>query len=543
MRGVSGREWVILSSRISPPEDLVRKYGPFLAQLIANRGFEGEHERIFDLRLRNIPPYRLIPGIEEGTERIVRAVKRRERIILFGDYDVDGITATAILFQILKKAGARVVPVLPSRGTGYGLSERLLKIFSRYGDLLITVDNGSSAFSEFDSFPIDVIVIDHHNVPDGDTSKGILINPRSDGNTPRELKEISSSAMCFYIGTLIANRLGLDIDTRYHLDLVALGTVADVMPMNYLNRIFVSKGLKLLESVFEGALRKPGIRSLLEVSRIGPPISAKDISYSVAPRLNAPGRIGDPKVSLDLLLEEDPLRARILSRKIEVLNSRRRALTDSVLREASQMVNQQRKESFIAVWSDKWHVGVLGIVAGRLSNTTGKPVAVIAQGEEKSVGSVRSSEGINIYDGLKQISDLFLKWGGHPGAMGITLKSSDLERFRSSANEVFSHIPRDPPPLYADMELSPSELSSSLIEKMKILEPFGEGNPYPSFVSPPVEIENVEGSNGKVRIKVEGREVLCWERKLVNYLMDGRKVRILYQVMNDDLTLVDLCPT
>ena len=540
MRGVSGREWTLLSEKISPPRRFVELYGKVLAQLLVNRGFEDHHEAIFDLRLSAIPSYRYLPNIEEGTERIVRAIKKKERIIIFGDYDVDGITGTAILYEVLRKAGAKVVPALPSRGTGYGLSERILTIFSRYGDLLIAVDNGSSAVSEFESFPLDVIVIDHHNVPERQRADAILINPRASEDPPREMKELSSSAMCFYMATLISTKLGLDLDTRLYLDLVALGTVADVMPLNYLNRILVSKGTNLLTSILEGRVSKPGIRSLLEISRISNSVSSKDIAYSIAPRLNAPGRLGDPRIALELLTEQNPIRARLLSRKIELINNKRRAVTGLVLKEAMRSAEPQREESFISLWSPRWHAGVLGIVAGRLSRTFGRPVAVLAVGEKESVGSVRSAEGINIYEGLRKMSDLFIKWGGHPHAAGITVQTRDLEKFRETAREVFSEVPRELPPLRIDLELAPWNLTEDVIKELNRLEPFGEGNPYPTFVSPPADIEGVEARNGSSRIVFGGREIMCWEENLLPFLKKGLKRRIVYSVMNGELNLVDI---
>ena len=540
MKGVSGREWAILSDSIHPSKALKEKYGEFLAQLIVNRGYEDIHEKVFDLRLKNILPYSLIPNIEEGVERIVRAVKRRERIIIFGDYDVDGITATAILFDVLRKAGARVVPILPSRGTGYGLSEKLLKLFSRYGDLLITVDNGSSAVSEFGSFPIETIIVDHHNTPRDIRARAILINPRLEESTPEEMKALSSSAMCFYIATLLIRRLGMDEDPRLFLDLVAMGTVADVMPMNFLNRILVAKGIELLQSIATGAVDKAGVNSLLEIARIGEDISSKEIAYSLAPRLNAPGRVGDPKIALELILERDKTRARMLARKIEGMNIKRRNITEVVIREAIPMAESFKDDSFISLWSPRWHVGVLGIVAGRLSNKLGKPVAVFAVGGDRAVGSVRSATGINVYEGLSYLSDMFIKWGGHPGAAGITLRSDKLEEFRSAVQEVFSDIPRELPPHYADMELSPIELDTHKLQEIKSLEPFGEGNPYPTFVSGEGRVEEVSRVNGAFRVVFEGTELMCWETQLIKHLQKPGTKRLLYSVMGKNLTILDV---
>ncbi len=539
MRGVSGREWYLLSDHIRPDKELVRRYGYLLAQLMANRGFE-DPESALELKLRYLLPYSLIPNVEEGAERIVRAVRRGERILIFGDYDVDGITGTAILYQILRKAGARVVPVLPNRGTGYGLNTELISLFSRYADLLVTVDNGTSAVREIDRSGIDVVVIDHHNVPEEIPRKAILINPKLREDVPKDLREISSSAMCFYMALLLARRLGLDTDVRSLLDLVALGTVGDVMPMNRTNRILVSKGIALLEGVLSGTIEKPGMKALLRIAGIKNGVSARDIAYSLAPRINAPGRVGNPKVALHLLIEEKSERADLLARKVEILNSKRRAITDFVYRSAWKKAQEFRNRSFIALWDPEWHVGVLGIVAGRLSGQLGKPVAVFSRGKNHAVGSVRSVEGIDVYEGLKRISHMFLRWGGHPQAAGLTLSSDLLEEFSRRTEEIFSHLPAEPPPLYVDMELSPDQLSESELSAIRRLEPYGEGNPPPTFLSGEESVALADVRFSRARVKVGGVEMVCWDREVIDRLKGGVRARVVYSVEGGRYSLLDV---
>jgi len=540
MKGVSGKEWNVLSYHIKPSVKLVERYGLFLAQLIANRGFEEEHETLFDLKLRHLLPYSLLPNVEEGVERIVKAVRKGERIILFGDYDVDGITGTAILFEVLKSAGAKAVPVLPNRGTGYGLNSELVSLFSKYGELLITIDNGTSAVREIEASGIDVIVIDHHNVPEETPKRAILINPKMDEGIPKDMRELSSSAICFYIAAVLTKRLGLDRDVREFLDLVALGTVGDVMPMNRTNRILVTKGISVLESVASGKIDKPGVRALLSISGIKNRVSAKDIAYSVAPRINAPGRIGNPKLSLYLLTEKDENRAKLFARKIEILNSKRRVITDSVFREAYRRALDLRERSFISLWDSNWHVGVLGIVAGRLSNLLGRPVAVFSKGSNHSVGSVRSVEGVDVYEGLSRLSHMFIKWGGHTQAAGLTLRSDLLDNFKEEAEEVFSNIGKEIPPLDIDMELSPREFNEDMMEALRKLEPYGERNPVPTFLSEELKIENVNIRRNRARLRFRDVEMVCWEKTLFPHLKPGTRSRVVYSFVDGEFNLIDI---
>ncbi|WP_170144777.1 single-stranded-DNA-specific exonuclease RecJ [Hydrogenivirga caldilitoris] len=540
MRGVSGKEWYVLSYSLKPPAQLIETYGEFLAQLIVNRGYEDSHRELFDLKLKHLLPYNLLPNVEEGVERILRAVKSGERIVLFGDYDVDGITGTAILYQVLKNAGARVVPVLPNRGTGYGLNGELISIFSKYGDLLITIDNGTSAVDEIDRTGIDVVVIDHHNVPERKPEKAILINPKASEGVPKEMKELSSSAICFYMGAVLAKRLGVDMDVRLLLDLVALGTVGDVMPMNRTNRILVSKGLSVLESVANGSLDKPGIKALLSISRIGEKVSAKDIAYSIAPRINAPGRVSNPKLALELLIEENPKRAELLARKIERVNLKRRAITDRVYKEAYQKAIELSNKNFISLWSRGWHVGVLGIVAGRLSNLLGKPVAVFSKGKNHAVGSVRSIEGIDVYEGLSRLSHMFVKWGGHMQAAGLTLESRLLETFSRDVDELFSHVPRELPPLYIDTELPISQITAQILKSIERLEPYGEKNPIPVFLSEELQIRDIQVRGNRAKLKLGSREAVCWEPLIFENLKLGDRVRVAYSIVDGDINLIDV---
>ncbi len=541
MRGISGREWEVLSNSLIPSKELIDTYGRVLAQLLINRGFEKEPENFLELKLKKLPPFSFLPNIEEGVERIARAVSKGERIIVFGDYDVDGITGTAILYEVLKEAGARVVPVLPSRTGGYGLNRELMKLFSRYGDLLITVDNGTSAVEEIEGASIDTIIIDHHNVPEKTPSRGVLINPKLSSSIPEDLKELSSSGMCFYMASLLVKRLSLEKDVRRLLDFVALGTVGDVMPMNPTNRILVSKGISLLENFSRLEIERPGLKALLEVSGVKDSVSVRDIAFNLAPRLNAPGRINNPDIALQLLLEKDIKKARLLAQKIDSINRKRKAISDKVYRQAySQAVTLEGK-SFIVLWSPHWPVGILGIVAGRLSSELGKPVAIFFKGNTYSVGSIRSVEGIDIYSPLSKLSYMFLKWGGHSQAAGITLESSLLTEFSQRAEELFSNLPRESSKLYIDMELPLESLTPELEISIRKLEPFGEKNPPPTFLDR-VVVEKVSFRGHYAVLNVRGRYLLCGDRKISESLASrlNTPVKLVYSFDSGRLSVVDV---
>ena len=532
MRGISGKRWILLYREIRPKKETVERFGRVFAQILANRGFEEDVELLLEPKLSRIPSYSQIPGIQEAVERIKRAVKRGEKIILYGDYDVDGITGTSILYSILKKAGAKVYPILPNRQTGYGLNRELISVFEKYGELLITVDNGTSAVEEIDNSRIDTIVLDHHNVPESIPRKAILINPRFRSEN-RLLKDLSSSALSFYLAIALVKELNLDIDVREFLDLVSLGLLADCMPLNPLNRILSVKGIKLMNYILEGKVRKPGIRALLETSG-AKKITSKTVYFDLAPRLNAPGRISKPDVALKLLVESDERRARNLALKLDSLNRIRRILTRKTFEEVKRKAQEEKDKNFIVVWDREWHPGILGIVAGRLAGELGKPVGVFSLGKKKAVGSLRSSEDINIYEGVSKLADMFLKWGGHDKAMGVTLPSQRIEEFREKVNELFKEVSREEPTILVDCELEPKELNSELLAQLSRLEPYGEGNPYPVFMGRVKSFKRVS----RYEVEINGVRFGVWEEGLAGALSEGK--RFLYSFTGEGLLLEDV---
>ncbi len=531
MNGFLGREWVILQDQIHPPEDLVDRFGPFIAQILANRNTDG---RVFDLALKNIPHYRHIPNIEEAASVILDAVKKGRRIIIYGDYDVDGITGTALLYHFLKSVGAKVLCSLPTRKTGYGLNKNIIRDFERYADLIITVDNGTTAVEEINGCRKPVVVLDHHNIGDK-LPKAILVNPKLDTNTPNYIKEISSVGLAFYVALLLNKELPINFDIRNYLHLVAVGTLADIMPLNMLNRVLVAKGIEVLNHIRNADTPFQGMKLLLNhVKNHNEEISSKDVVFSIVPRLNTPGRIENPITSLRLLLESNETKARQILEEIEDLNDKRRELVDKEYVNVLKIAELKKNESLISVFiNDPSKVGILGIIAGRLSNEFEKPSIVFCVGNDVAVGSARSVKGVDLYSGLKELSDMFIKWGGHTGAAGLTIPKENLERFEIRAREVFSKLYKKPQ-LLIDMRLETKKINQDILNQIKSLEPFGEGFPEPVFLSEHLNLSKDERSNiRKVIFKGDGNlTFVSWDTRLNSKLVQLSRYsgRVVYSI-------------
>ncbi|MCX7990000.1 MAG: single-stranded-DNA-specific exonuclease RecJ [Aquificaceae bacterium] len=540
MRGISGKEWLLLSEVIKPDEELVRKVGYLKAQFLANRNMD---ETVLENKLKNLLPPFEIPNITTASEIIAEYVRKGKRIVLFGDYDVDGITGTAMLYHLLKQAGAKVLPLLPSRKKGYGLTKELALRLSRYADLLITVDNGTSAVEELNLMSIPTIVLDHHN-PGEDLPSVLIVNPKLGRGEVREFRELSSSGLAFYLSVLLRRELELDVDVRDYLHLACLGTVADVVPMNLLNRIIVSNGIKLLNHILKGSLPLPGMRLLMERSGIKEEVSSRDIAFSLAPRLNAPGRVAKPYVSFKLILEKDEKRAQELMDKIDRLNQYRKHLSQSAFEEALKQANAQKEERVIVIRLEEWAGGVAGIVAGRLSKAFNKPAVVLSVGREYASASVRGTEGVDVYTSLKVLSHLFVKWGGHSSAAGFTIRSEQVPLFERLVKEVFSEEWRERGKVYIDMSLPLSSINQNLYNLLRELEPYGEGFPEPLFLSEPVDLMPVRREEQKLTLRVGDFFLVVWDNLLTKSMeFPVRKRRVVYQIDRrraKTLLLVDL---
>ncbi len=467
-----------------------------VVRLAVQRGFADREDFVNFLypRLKDLSdPFRL-PGIAEAVERLLRAADSGESIVVFGDYDVDGVTSVALLTRILQAYGLHPRSFLPTRlREGYGLStEGLEKSFERTPpDLVIAADCGTNSREEarfLREQGIDLIILDHHEpAPDGVAECDALVNPK----LGQDYHYLCTAGVVFKVGhALLKTRPLPGFDLKDLLDLVALGTIADIVPLEGENRIFARKGLMQLDRTIH-----PGIAALKAVANVGIPAKSFDVSHKLGPRLNAAGRLDTAKASLDLLLCDDAERARAYAEDLDLQNRDRQELEARTREEAEQMILglPPAERSFgIVVGSRGWHPGVVGIVASRISKFYHRPTFIIAIDEDGlGKGSGRSVPGISLVDALNSSRDLIEAGGGHEMAAGVTVMEDRIEAFRSRfSEEVRKQALGDAlvPKLHLDAVISLAEIKMDLLDSYELLHPFGAGNPQPMFMSRRVEL-------------------------------------------------------
>jgi single-stranded-DNA-specific exonuclease len=463
-----------------------------VAEVLWRRGYrEVETARRFlDPKLAELTSPDDMADRHVAAERIARAVRARERVCVFGDYDCDGITATAILTWALETLGAEVVPLLASRfDGGYGVSRAAARrITSSGARLVITADCGSSdheVLGALGAQGIEVIVIDHHLVLEEKLPVLAFLNPhRPDCGFP--YKNLASCGLVLIVVAAVRAELARRLDLRELLDLVALGTVADLAPLDGDNRVLARAGL---EGLRQG--RRPGIRALLEQLRLdgSTPISAEDVAFRFAPRINAPGRIATPDLALELLLARSLETARLRAAEIELVTQRRRELQDKMLEEAVVEVEAQgwAERASLVLGRQGWNHGLAGIVAGQLVTRYGRPAIVIGFDDTGlGRGSVRGPKGARLYEAVAAASDLVERFGGHQAAAGLELRRERLEdlreRFERACSESGRVTPDSADPSEPPFRLFPGDEPSRVLEDLARLEPCGAHNPQPRFL-------------------------------------------------------------
>ncbi|HEX6767268.1 MAG TPA: DHH family phosphoesterase, partial [Polyangiaceae bacterium] len=408
---------------------------PTLATWLRRRGIESREagDRFLRPRLAGLTPPDGMADRSLAAERIAHAIRARERIAVFGDYDCDGMTSAAILSDALQALDGEVSTFLASRFEGgYGVSPAAVERLGSSGaSLVVTCDCGSSDHASLEALRrrgIDVIVIDHHLVPSEPLPALAFLNPhRPDCGFP--FKWLASCGLALSVAAAVRTALGRKLDLKALLDLVAIGTVADVAPLVDDNRTLVRAGLGVL-----GEARRPGLRALFGLAGITPgaPLTADDIAFRLAPRLNAPGRLGSPNAALELLVEKNRERAETLAAAIESATLERRALQDRMLDEALAEIRDERydERSAIVLGREGWGTGIVGIVAGRLADRFARPVVVIGFENGHGRGSVRGPRGARLYDALELASSLLVRFGGHQAAAGLEVELSRLGELR-----------------------------------------------------------------------------------------------------------------
>ncbi len=519
----SEKEWRILPRADAVPQTLAAQLGisPLLARLLAGRNITTPEaaEGFLSPRLSNLHSPFLMKGMDEAVERICRALQQREPMMLCGDYDVDGISGTALLYLFLSNLGAAVSFHIPDRLTeGYGLHRDTLQRMHQDGiTLVITVDCGSSdrdqvAFAR--QRGMDVIITDHHEVPAELPPAAAMINPKQPGcNFPFD--GLAGVGVAFNLLMALRTRLRerlffagrAEPNLREYLDLVALGTIADMVPLVDENRILVKHGLMELSRG-----NRKGIQALKDVCGLpSAPISSSQVAFRLAPRLNAAGRIGKALDSARLLITDDDGEARRIARQLDEENLRRQRLENRIFKEACALVDAasgEEERSSIVLASPEWHPGVIGICASRLLDRYYKPAVLIAcdQATGMGKGSARSHDRFHLYEGLKACGHVLEKYGGHHSAAGLSLRLDNLEAFSELFDAAAAGSAAEGPYarfLVIDAETRLQEFSEAVVQEIARLEPFGLYNPEPTFASPAFDTFSFQVVNrGHLKLKI-----------------------------------------
>jgi single-stranded-DNA-specific exonuclease len=458
-----------------------------ISRLLLRKGFQSRDEvdTFLRPRLKSLADPFLLPQMDAAVDRILAALDRRERIVLFGDYDVDGVTSLALLGEILRAYGAAPELFLPLRmEEGYGLSpESVARCVEQHRpQLLIAVDCGTSSVNEIVDLTqrgVDVIVLDHHEPKSELPRCSALVNPKIGDRT---FEYLCSAGVVFKLcHALLKVRPLADFDLKSRLDLVALGTVADIVPLEGENRTLVQHGaIEIARST------RVGLRKLMQVASVQPPVLAEHIGFRLGPRLNAAGRLTTAEKSLRLLLTRDEAEAEALAQFLDQQNRERREVEEQIFLAADEKIDKDRIDILpaIVVAERGWHPGVLGIVASRLTRKYHRPTIVIGIENGIGKGSGRSIRGLNLVDALKRCAHRLQKFGGHEMAAGLTIRKEDVDlfanEFRAAAGEMLAEESLQPR-LYLDHELALAEIDVDLLRSHEMLQPFGSGNPQPIF--------------------------------------------------------------
>lgn len=483
-----------------------------VADLLLRRGHADvdRTRRFLDPKLAHLTAPDCMADRAAAAERLAFAVRRREPIAVFGDYDCDGITSAAIMTEVLRALGGEVAPFLASRfDGGYGVSEAAVeRIVGSGARVLVTCDCGSSdhtSLAVLRARGIDVIVIDHHLVPDEPLPALAFLNPhRQECGFP--YKGLASCGLALSVGAAVRAALGTPLDVRQWLDLVAIGTIADVAPLDGDNRVLVCAGLRALRSA-----KRPGVRALLELAKIDPgfPVTGDDVAFRLAPRINAPGRLGAPDVALKLLLARSDEEAGLLAAEIEQLTLARRSLQEQMLAEAIEEIEQNgwADRRSLVLGREGWNPGIVGIVAGRLASRYDRPVIVVGFAGGHGRGSVRGPSGVRLFDLVSEAGDVLLRFGGHQAAAGLELTLARLPELRERFEAACSKGLRGPgadkldPKLLA--RLSPEDEPHQVLSDLMRLEPCGAMNPAPRLFVEGTVVAAREVRGGHLKLELD----------------------------------------
>lgn len=511
------KKWQIYEINETEIERISKKYNinKLLSSILINRNIKEQNIEIFLNPTRNNfhNPF-LMPDMELAVQRIIEAIEKNQKIIIYGDYDVDGITSITVLKSFLEDRGLKVEQYIPNRlEEGYGLNKPAIeKIAQNNYDLMITVDCGISAIEEIEyanSLGLETIVTDHHEVGESlPNALAVVDAKRKDNQYP--FRELAGVGVAFKLIQAIGIKMELE-EKEYlkYLDIVCIGTISDIVPLIDENRVITKLGLKLVEQT-----RNMGLKSLI-ISSGYKNIDSSTVSFGIAPRINACGRMGHADEALKLFLSKDIYEVNELTKKLNEYNTIRQEKEKAIYQDAVEQIEKNKlyEKSAIIVSGENWHHGVIGIVSSKITELYFKPSILLCHEEDMARGSGRSIPGFDLHQALMKCNDTIERFGGHSMAIGITIKQDKLNEF----SEVFEKIVKQEnideiiPIINIDAKISLNEISKEIVQSLKQLEPFGEANKMPIFVFKNLKIDSIralsEGKHIKMTLK-DGNNII-----------------------------------
>ena len=512
------KKWQIYETDNEKVNELIKKYNLnlLLATILVNKNITEEkvlNKFLHPTRKDFYNPF-LMPDMDLAIDRILKAIDNKEKIIIYGDYDADGITSITVLKSFFKDLGIDVDSYIPNRlDEGYGLNKPAVKQIVEKGyELMITVDCGISAIEEIkyaNELGIDIVVTDHHEV--GETlpdAIAVVDAKRKDNIYP--CRDLAGVGVVFKLIQALSIKLNLKEEAYLkYLDIVCIGTISDIVPLVDENRVITKLGLMLVNQT-----RNVGLKSLL-ISSGYKKIDSTTISFGVAPRINACGRMGHAEEALKLFLSDNIVEVQELTKKLNDYNLKRQETEKGIYQEALKKIEEKKldKNDTIIVAGENWHHGVIGIVASKITELYFKPSILLCYEGEEAKGSGRSIPGFDLHDALMKCLDHIEKFGGHSMAIGITIKRNELENLKESLEKVAKdeHIEDIIPIIHIDAKIPLSEITKEMVDSLKELEPFGEGNKMPVFVMKNLKIDSIraltEGKHLKLTLK-DGNNII-----------------------------------
>ncbi len=506
------KKWEIYQTNEEKVEKLQEKYklNRLLSTLLTNRGITEESEITKFLNPKRSDFYDPfgMPDMEKAAERILKAIKDKEQIIIYGDYDVDGITSVTVLKSFLEERGIQVNVYIPNRlNEGYGLNKTAMEEIAKQGNkLMITVDCGITAVDEVEyakTFGIETIITDHHE-PAEELPKAIAVVDAKRKDNKYECRNLAGVGVVFKLIQALSIKLGLDPkEYLKYLDIVCVGTISDIVPLTDENRVIVKLGLKLVEQT-----KNLGLKEILQSCGYSK-INSTTISFGVAPRINACGRMGHQEEALNLLLSKEENEVKELTQKINEYNKTRQEIEKNIYNEAVEQIEKEGLDTknTIVVSGKGWHHGVIGIVSSKITELYFKPSILLCEEDGECKGSGRSIPGFDLHEALMECNDTIDKFGGHAMAVGINIKKEKVEEFKEEFEKIAKEKEVDKiiPILNLDAEIKLDDVNKEMVDSLKELEPFGEANKMPIFAFRNLKIDSIRSlSEGKhLRLSVK----------------------------------------